>query len=314
VKISIFHEAWWLSATTAGKFQEAVVKQGNDVVGRLPFVLQQRGPFTAVRMPPLTHMLGPVVDAGVGKPQTRLTRRLSIVRSLIDQLPPHSYFHQHFDPTLDDNLANADALAFQERRFSVSAQFTFEIDCRRSIDEMWESLYLKTRQHIRRAEKHYLVRTVNNPKYFVDFYLKGLKAWGRSNRINFECFPTLFSESRARGCGVILGAFDHNSEPAAMTYLVWSHGVMYYLLSMRSFDSVDYGAISLLLWSAMKEAHKTGLVLDLDGVYSKGTVRFLSNFGGKIKARYIVRRSRMAYRVLQYLKQQYIQDESRYLT
>jgi hypothetical protein len=314
VQISLFHEPWWLEATTGGRFEEAVVKQGNDIVGRLPYVMKRRGPFYAVRMPPFTHMLGPAVDAGEGKLQTRLQRRMSITRSLIDQLPPHSYFHQHLDPSLDGELAIADGLAFQERKFEVGHQYTFEVDCRRDVADLLAAMNLKTRQHVRKSEKEYSVRNVDDPKSFIDFYLKNLEAWGRKNRIEFEHFPALFAESRAHESGIILGAFDHAGAPVAMTYLVWGHGIMYYLLSTRVFHSTDHGAGSLLIWWAMKQAHEMGLVLDLDGVYSSGTARFLSNFGCDIKTRLVIRRSRMPYRALQYLKQQIAPDESQFFT
>jgi lipid II:glycine glycyltransferase (peptidoglycan interpeptide bridge formation enzyme) len=314
VQISLFHEHWWLSAATGGRFQEAVVKQGEDIVGRLPYVIVRRGPFYAVRMPPFTHMLGPAVEAGPGKQQTRLQQRISVTRSLIDQLPRHSFFLQHLDPSLDDGLAIADGLAFQERQFELAPQYTFEVDCRRSLAEISAALHLKTRQHIRRAEKEYSVRTVDDPKIFIDFYLANIKAWGRANRIDFTHFPALFAASRAHESGVILGAFDQTGSPVAMTYLVWGHRTMYYLLSTRSFHSTDSGAVSLLLWHAMKQAHEIGLALDLDGVYSGGTARFLSNFGGDIKTRLIVRRSRLHYRALQYLKQRIAPDESRFFT
>lgn len=312
--ISLFHEHWWLSAATGGHFAESVVKQGNAIVGRLPYILKRRGPFHVVRMPPFTHLLGPAIDAGDGKPQTRLQRRMSITRSLIDQLPRHSYFQQHLDPSLDSGLAIADGLAFQERNFEVMHQYTFEIDCRGSLDDLSAGLYLKTRQHIRRAEKEYSVRSVDDPRSFIDFYLKNLHTWGRRNRIEFEHFPSLFAESRAHKSGVILGAFDRTDTPVAMTYLVWGHGTMYYLLSTRSFHAADHGAVSLLIWCAMKQAHEMGLIFDLDGVYSSGTARFLSNFGGNVKTRLLIRRSRPVYSALQYLKRHVAPDESQAFT
>ena len=314
MKISLFHEPWWLAAATGGLAQEAVVKVGNDIVGRLPYVMMRRGPFNSVRMPPFTHILGPAVDAGTGKPQTRLQRRLSITRSLIDQLPQHSYFHQHLDPALDSGLAIADGLAFQERKFEVAPQYTFEVDCRRNLDDIFAALNLKTRQHIRRAEKQYSVRNVDDPQTFIDFYIKNIEAMGRVNRTDFMHFSNLFSESRARESGAILGAFDQDGAPVAMTFLAWGHGVMYYLLSTRSVHSADSGTVSLLLWSAMKRAHEIGLVLDLDGVYSSGTARFLSNFGGEIKTRFTIRRARIPYRALQFLKRQIAPDETRFFT
>jgi hypothetical protein len=313
-RISLFHEPWWLSAATGGQFEEAVVRQENDIVGRLPYVMKQRGPFCCLRMPAFTHVLGPVIRTGDGKPQTQLQRRISITRSLIDQLPRHSYFHQHLDPSLDHGLAIADGLAFQECKFEVTHQYTFEVDCRRNLTELSAGLNLKTRQHLRRAEKEYSVRSVDDPRFFIDFYLKNVHTRGRKNRIEFEHFPALFAESRARESGVILGAFDHTGTPAAMTYLVWGHGAMYYLLSTRSFDRADSGAVSLLIWAAMKQAHEMGLVLDLDGVYSSGSARFLSNFGGHMKTRFLIRRSRIVYGALQYIKRQVAPDESQFFT
>lgn len=314
MRISIFHESWWLSTVTGGRFQETVTKRDNDVIGRLPFVERKQGPFRVLRMPPFTHILGPAVDAGEGKPQTQLIRRLSITRSLIEQLPPYSYFHQALDPSLDNGLALADGLAFQDREFAVSPQYTFAIDCRHSLDEMWTALYLKTRQHVRRAEKVYSVRKVEDPSLFIEFYLKNIKTRGRANHLDFTNFPALFSECRARECGCILGAFDHKDAPIAMTYLVWGHGTMYYLLSTRSLDTPDHGAVSLLIWSAMKEARELALFLDLDGVSSTGTARFLSNFGGQIKQRLIINRSRMPYRALQLANRYYSRDKTHFYT
>jgi len=310
---SLFHEPWWLSAATDGRYEEAIVKLGSDVVGRLPYVTVHRGPFRTIRMPPFTHLLGPVIDTGPGKRQTRSVRRLSIARSLIDQLPPNSFFLQHLDPSLDDGLANADGLAFQERQFSVAPQYTFHVDCRQSLNDIWAAMNQKTRQPIRRAEEKYSIRNVDDPRGFMDFYVANAKAQGLVNTLNFERFPALFSECRARDSGTILGAFDHDNEPMAMTYLVWSHGTMYYLLSTRSKRS-DYGAVSLLLWSAMKQAHELDLSLDLDGVYSSGTARFLSSFGGEIRTRLTIRRSSAPYRTFQSLKRRYSGDESHYFT
>jgi FixJ family two-component response regulator len=310
----LFHEPWWLSAATDGHYEESVVKHGSDVVGRLPYVITHRGPFQIVRMPPFTHLLGPVVDAGVGKPQTRLTRRLSITRELIDQLSPHSHFRQCLDPSLNDGLAIADGLAFQDRGFTVTPQYTFQVDCRKSSEELWAAMHFKTRQHIRRAEEKYLVRGVDDPQYFIKFYQQNIRALGIVNRFEHKNFPTLFSECHSRGCGEILAAFAPDGSPVAMTYLVWSNSTMYYLLSTRARDKADNGSVNLLLWSAIKQGGQLGLTFDLDGVSTSGTARFLSGFGGEIKTRLVIQRSRMSYRILQSLKQQYSQDEAPFFT
>jgi Acetyltransferase (GNAT) domain len=310
----LFHEPWWLAAVTDGKYDEAVVERGGQVVGRLPYVITFRGPFRVARMPQFTHVLGPWVDTGSGKPQTRLNHRLSITRALIDQLPPLALFEQHIDPSADEGFANADGLAFQDRGFVVSPQYTFEIDCRRQPDALWEAMHFKTRQHIRRAGEKYTIRVVENPGSFAEAYVCNLRAKGMKNRLNFERFPELYAQCRSRGCGEILGAFAADGTPVSMAYLVWSATRMYYLLSTRNSDPNDNGSVSLVLWSSMKLAHERGLVFDLDGVYTRGSAEFLSRFGGRVRIRYSVRRSRMAFRVLRQAKLLYSRNETQYFT
>jgi lipid II:glycine glycyltransferase (peptidoglycan interpeptide bridge formation enzyme) len=242
-----------------------------------------------------------------------LSRRLSITRSLVDKLPAHSFFLQHLDPSLDDGLASADVLAFQECKFYTAPQYTFKVDCRLSPDELWAAMNQKTRQPIRRAEEQFSVRSIDDSGSFIDFYIENSRAVGQANRLDFKTFPALFSECRARDCGLILGAFDHDATPVAMTYLVWGHGTMCYLLSTRSQTS-GYGAVSLLLWSAMREANRRGLFLDLDGVYSSGTARFLSSFGGQIKTRITIRKTHPAYHAVQFMKRRYSRDDTQFFT
>jgi hypothetical protein len=289
----LFHEPWWLAAATQGRIREVTVSSGDRVVGRLPFVVTRKLGFKALRMPPFTHVLGPVVDAGSGKAQTQLLRRLSIVRELLDQLPPFDFFKQAFE------VATADGLAFQDRGFQISPQYTFRIDCRRALEDVWQDMHFKTRQHIRRAEEKLAVSTVDDPEEFVRFYLANLVRQGRRSHMDFAPFATVFAQSRQRDSGEILRAAWPDGRPAAMVYIVWGHGTMYYLLSTRASDTGDNGSINLLIWSAVKRAHGRGLVFDLDGVSSSGTARFLSGFGGRLEMRLIARRSGLVYAAVQ---------------
>ncbi len=295
---SLFHERWWLDATSQGRVQEAVVTSGGRTVGRLPFILRKKAGLVECRMPRFTHVLGPLVDTGTGKPQTQLLRRLSIIRDLIDQLPRFDYFMQALDSSI------ADGLAFQDRGFYVCPQYTFVIDCSVDTKLLWEGMHSKTRQHIRRAEEKLAVETVDDPNEFIQFYLHNLQKRGLSNSIGFDGFQDLFVQARARESGEILSARWPDGRAAAMTYIVWGHGKMYYLLSTRADDEGDNGSVNLLIWAAMQRAHHRGLELDLDGVSTSGTARFLSGFNGSPKLRLIARRTGFVYGTLQYAKRQ----------
>jgi Acetyltransferase (GNAT) domain len=301
-KALLFHEYWWLEAVTAGRFSEVEVTQGDYLAGRLPFVMTRQKGLRMLGMPDFTHLLGPVVNSSDGKAQTRVTNRLSTVGCLIEQLPPFDFFKQVIDPTLDDGYAVVDGLAFQTCGFQVGHQYTFQIDCRADLDALLAGMHFKVRQHIRRAEEKRTVETVDDPEKFVSFYMDNLRKTNRSSYIQFDRFPVLFSECRARNCGEILAAVQSDGVPVAMTFLVWDDQKMYYLMSTRDQSVRDNGSANLLVWSAMKRAHERGLSFDLDGVSSEGTARFLSGFGGTVKTRLIITKGRPLYNIVQSVK------------
>jgi Acetyltransferase (GNAT) domain len=95
--------------------------------------------------------------------------------------------------------------------------------------------------------------------------------------------------------------------------VVWGHGVMYYLMSARSPDTADSGAVNLLIWTALRRAHARGLVTDLDGVTTNGAARFLSGFGGEAKKRLVVRRSRALFGAMQWAKRNILPNDDSFI-
>jgi lipid II:glycine glycyltransferase (peptidoglycan interpeptide bridge formation enzyme) len=249
-------------------------------------------------MPPLTHILGPLADSGSGKPQTQLTSRLTIVKQLIDQLPRFDYFSQALDTSFIDGLA------FQERGFEVRPQYTFTIDCTQEEKALWDGMDHTTRRLVRRAKEKFAVEEVDCPDEFISFYSESLGSRGLKNLYDFSSFPEVFREVRERNSGKILCARWPDGRPAAMTFLVWGYGRMYYVLTVRDASADSHGPVNLLIWSAMQRAHANGLIFDLDGVTSSGTARFLSGFNGTPKLRLIVTRSGFSYSTMRYIKRQ----------
>lgn len=290
---SLFHQHWWLGAVTKNAFEEITVGDGAEIAGRLPYWPVKRHGFTQFGMPPFTHVLGPIVTDSPGKQQTQLLRRMSIIRELIEKLPRHDYFNQ----TLPD--ANIDALAFQELGFQARCQYTFEVDCRRDVEALWSGMHFKVRQHIRRAGEKLEVLATDDPEELVYHYNRNLQNRGRTSYFSVSVFPALYEECRKRDCCEILRAKWPDGTVAAMIALVWDTQRMFYLVSTHARTSGDNGSVNLLIWSAIQRAHQRGLRLDLDGVTTVGTARFLSGFGGEPKLRTVVRRSGLIHGLIQ---------------
>jgi len=301
-KASLFHEYWWLEAVTAGRFSEVEVRQGDYLVGRLPFSVIKRKGLRHLCMPEFTRLLGPLVNSGDGKLQTRMMNRLSTVGSLIKRLPPFDSFKLVADPLADDGLTAVDALAFQSHGFRVGYQCTFHLDCRPDLELIQAGMESRVRQNIRRAEERFTVETIDDPDRFVAFYMENLRKTNRKSYTPFNQFSVLFSQCRARNCGLVLAAMQPSGVPAAMTFIVWDSDTMYYLLTTRAPGEKDNGSVSLLIWSAMQRAHDLGLTFDLDGVTTAGTARFLSGFGGAPRMRHVITGERSFYNIVQSVK------------
>lgn len=138
---------------------------------------------------------------------------------------------QILDSSQDEDLAMADGLAFQECGFNVGVQYTFQIDCRRDLEQLFGQMSLKTRQHVRLAERAYKVVPIDSPQTFVEFYKRTLAIRNLKSNIPLDRFEDVYSACHARNSGTIIAALDENNSPIAMTFLVWDERKMYYVIS-----------------------------------------------------------------------------------
>jgi hypothetical protein len=291
---TIFHEDWWLDAATGGNFDVIEVAVAGQTVGRLPFHRTKHFGLTTIRMPALTYFLGPAIDEGKGSPNTRFRKRLKITRELLEKLPQASwqYVKCHGGVT--------DVIAFQELGFRTYVQFTYEI-LPDAIEVLWQQLRTKTRTVIRKAEEQLTVTEWNNPAEFVRLHQRNLEDKGLQNGIDGMLCQKIISASLDRKRGKILAARDQQNQVVAANFCVWDGTASYYLMSTRS-DHSGNTVSSLLLWEAIKDAARRGLIFDFAGLGTKGSVSLYSGFGASVGARYVAVRARALARLVHEVK------------
>ena len=287
---TVFHEAWWLQAASRGTIREATVSSGGQVVGRMPYVLTRKATgHLAVTAPEMTPELGPALLADhIGESDTHAVKRFNLANDLLAQLPRVS--HTHFD--LHRHVP--DTLAFQAAGFRCNVRSVVEIQAR-PPDLLWQQMRDKTRNVIRRAEEKLLVEEVQDAARFVRFYDRNVRARTRVNYYRSAACTELVQESLRRGAGRVLLAVDEARSPQAAIFTVWDRRTEYYLLSTRTPESLN-GAVSLLLWTAIRRAAGAGRVFDMMGFESTAMLNFFTGFGGRLKPRYSVTRTSLDYR------------------
>lgn len=286
---TIFHEPWWLNIASRGSYQEVREEVGGKLAGRLPFIVSKKFGTMTLEMPMLTHFLGPAVEPGTGTDANRLLRSIAITRNLIDRLPPASgtRFKLHRGIT--------DTIAFEASGFRTEVQFTAEI-VPDSEDTLWRRMRDKTRNVIRRAQERLTVTDAFGPGAFMQFYEETLGRRGLKNYYDSSLVIALITEAVRRGVGRVLVALNDQSRPLSGIFVIWDGSAEYYLLSARSPDAGN-GAVSLLIWTAIRHAAQKGIVFDFDGARGLGDSSFYCGFGAAPVPRYWVSRNSFSRRI-----------------
>jgi lipid II:glycine glycyltransferase (peptidoglycan interpeptide bridge formation enzyme) len=113
----------------------------------------------------------------------------------------------------------------------------------------------------------------------------------------FHQAKLLMTECLRRDRGKIIGIRDQDGNLMSALVYVWDDHTAYYKLSTRDANDKNNGAISHLIWEAIKDVTNKGKTFDFDGVPNIGSAKFFSGFGGQIVPRYGAERSSYVYKI-----------------
>jgi hypothetical protein len=270
---ALFEQPWWLEALAPGSWDAAVVVKDGEIVGRLPFVRERRFGLTILMQPALTQFLGPWIKPVAGKSHTRLAREHEIFASLIEALPHHDVFIQrcHYSIT--------NCLAFHWRGFTATHQYTYAIDELDDHDRIWAGFRENIRREIRKAERQVIVRQLEDIEVFIALNRNTFERQGMSYPA--DAVRRLDAACRARGVRRMLLAEGADGAPHAVLYLVWDAESAYYLMGGLDRRRRTSGAMSLLIWEAIKHAGRVTRRFDFEGSMLQPVERFFRAFGAR---------------------------------
>jgi hypothetical protein len=286
---TVFHEPWWLEAATAGAYQCVECSEGGNAVGRMPYLIRKKYGLPCGVMPDLTHFLGPAIDEGEGKEQSRFSRRTAITKELIAQLPKTSLFE------IKCHRGMTDAIAFQEMNFRCTVQFTHEI-LPQTEDDVWKGLYDRRRGAIRRGLKMHDLVLMDDPEEFARFYESNLDERDLTNNMERAALRRVLSAALERGRGTMRGARDGSGALVAAIFCPRDFAATYFLLTSRKKES-ENGAICALIWEEIRAAMARGHSFDFDGILHAGMAQFFAGFSGHVTPRFVVRRMSLPARI-----------------
>lgn len=297
---SIFQQPWWLDAVAPGQWGEAVVKRGNEIVARMPYVTIKKFGMTAITMPPLTQTLGPWLRPSKAKYARQISEQKKLMNELITQLPEVDYFCQNFSPYITNWLP------FYWKGFNQTTRFTYRLEDLTDLDRIWSGFNENVRNKIRKAQKQVEVRDDLSIQEFIKINEMTFIRQGMRLPYSTDLVQRLHSACQERNASKAFFAIDAQDRIHAAIYLVWDSNTAYYLMAGEHPELRKSGANSLLIWEAIKHASKVSTIFDFEGSMIEPVEEFVRAFGGRQTPYYQVtkmsRRMRIAYHAKEFIK------------
>lgn len=284
---SVFEQPWWLESVAPGSWGEAVVRRGNEVAARLPYVRRRRLGGTMIVQPAFTQTLGPWLAPMAGKYARRIETEKRLMGQLIEMLPPFDFFLMCFSPSMTNWLP------FRWAGFNATVYYTYRIEDLSDLDRVQFDFQEHVRRGIRKARRSVEVRHDFPLDELLRLDAQAYARRGASVPSSYEVIRRLDRACADRGARRVLGAVDTDGHTHAALYVVWDDRTLYALLSARDPETQAVGANTLLYWEAIRLASEVSQVFDFEGSMVEPIEHYFRGFGGRQTPYFCVRKANL---------------------
>lgn len=270
----LFRREWWLDAIAPGEWQEVVVTRDEAVRAHIAFVARKHLGIRGLFAPRLAPRLGPWVDAGKGRPSTRLAREEQLLNELVDALPGHDRFHQNCHPSFTNWLP------LYWRGFSQTTRYSYVLDDLSNLEAIWDAFEPRRRREIRGAESQLCIRDDLGTDLLAGLLDETFRRQRLANPFPRPMLSRLFGACVDHDAGRVSYAFDRQGRLQAGILVVWDADRAYYLLGGTSRSQ---GAMTVLMWDAIQFASRVTRRFDFEGSMILPISHFFRGFGGALE-------------------------------
>lgn len=280
---SVFEQPWWLDIVAPGKWGEVFVKEGGEVVARLPYVIDKK----RIIMPPMTQTLGPWISSQYRDYQcgnTQLSKQKEIVYKLFAQLPKHKSLNVCLDSTNDY------ILPYRWIGYRYEPSFSYRLDDLSDLDELYSKFNKTAKKNIKSANNKVYLKDDPSAEDLIGLLTETFIVQNRSNPYNKQLLKEAIKEAVSRDCGKLFVASDKNGHNHAGAFILYDENVAYYLLAGANPEYRSSGAQSLIIWEAIKFSSRVSKKFDFEGSNIEGIENFFRQFGSERVVNYNIKK------------------------
>ncbi len=286
---SLFEQPWWLDIVAPGQWKEIVVKDGDEVIARMPYAVDKK----AVTMPGLTQTLGiwmsPETKADYGAQKKAIFEifgQLSSYKSVCHTLSP----------------CNTYVLPFRWLGYRMEPCFTYRLNDLSDCEALYQAFNKTAKKNIKSARNKVSVSDQTDADTLWRMLDKTFEAQKRKNPMDKDLIYRIVRACDESGHGKYFEAKDADGNVHSCAYFVYDEEVCYYLFGASDSQFRNSGAQSLILWEGIQFAAQHSKVFDFEGSMVEGIENFFRQFGGVCTPYYSITRSSWIGELLQVLK------------
>jgi lipid II:glycine glycyltransferase (peptidoglycan interpeptide bridge formation enzyme) len=277
LSLPVFFQPWWLDMMSP--CWDAIVVEENGTVNAVwPFTLEKKMGFTLIRNPLLTPYLGPLFFLpSKEKVFGRWNQEDRIFQEFWKQLPALDFMEVMCVPGYHNFLP------FHQNGFSHTQRITYHIDLNSSEENILQGMKSSQRAHIKQAAQDLIIE--EGTAYLNEFCARHKNTFQRKEKrylYSPAFLKKIIDTSIAQQAGMMLTALHADGGFAAGIFTVYDGNVIYLLLSAVNTERIHNGAVSLLIFEAMKRAKERNIkTFDFEGSMDAGIESFFRSFGGQ---------------------------------
>lgn len=276
-ELPYFHRSGWLSGILDDReWEVAICRKGTVVLGIMPYHIKQRLGHTIISMPPLTPYLGPWLFYPEGqKAPARLGFEKEVMEDLIAQLPAAHRCVTYTHPAVGH------VLPFVWAGHEAKSRFTYIIPDISDPGRVFGGMQGNIRREIAKATTALSVQSSTDP--MVLHRVKSADAKERHVGMNYSAayFQKVAATINTLGGGIWLEARDSSGQAVAAVCVVCDPHHAHYLAGAVHPAHRTSGALSLLLWEAMKQASVQSRAFNFEGGMLAPIERYFRAFGAE---------------------------------
>jgi len=261
-------------------WQVYIVKEKEEWIGVMPFILNKKGPFRFLPQAPLTQHWGIFFREENNKPYTNLSRQGKVIEKICQEI---ASVHLHtFNLAPDFPYP----LPFLWNGFDLNTRYTYQLELNLDANLLESRLASSHKRQIRKADKAGIKyreeKDISVLRTLYDLNLaKGHDLSAGDPRI-FPLLEKIFTYLQATGQGYLSIGRDESGEVYAAGLFAFACGKMYYLTGAYHPAHMASGAMTALLWHNILEAKSMGVsTFDFECAMIKGIEQFFRKFGAK---------------------------------